>query len=129
MDKTLLEKVKAGVKFVALFKPRDQKLIRKHAHDAALYILMNGVDYQELNDVERDILQDIAIRLLVKYFNGREMKLLTPEYTLAEATDITIERHEEISNLPKFIPALAQLIAALDEFFKAHDKGEIHDDD
>lgn len=37
MDKALWGKVKAGVKFLHFFKPRDQKLIRKHAHDAALY--------------------------------------------------------------------------------------------
>ena len=113
------------IKWEPNFRQHNQKQIKRQAHTAALHVLINGVNYQDLTDVEKNILEEIATRLIVKYFNGRAIELLTPAYTQAEAEDITLERNEEITNLPKFLPAIAQLIVALDKFFKAHDKEEL----
>lgn len=102
------------------FRQRKQKLIKKHAHDAAEYVLTQ-IDTTALRDKERGILRDIIIRLLVKYFNGRELNLLTQDYLIAEAVDTILERNTEIINILAMEMAVAQMAAALGKFFKEHD--------
>lgn len=102
------------------FRQRDQKQIRKCAHNAAEYVLAD-VDLTALNDKERDILTDITFRLLLKYFNGRELELLGEKYLIAEAADTILEHNEELTNFSAIPAAIAQIAAALGKFFIDHE--------
>ena len=102
------------------FRQRNQKQIRQHAHDAAEHVLAD-IDLTALNEKERDILTDITFRLLLKYFNGRELELLGEKYLIAEAADTLLERNEEITNQLATAKAVAQIAAALGKFFIDHD--------
>lgn len=105
------------------FRTRNQKQIRQHAYDAAEYVLAK-IDLTALDDEERDILTDITFRLLLKYFNGRELELLGRDYLIAEAVDTMLERNAEITNLPAMQEAVAQIAVALGKFFIDHETEE-----
>ncbi len=102
------------------FRAHNQKRLRQHAHDAAEHVLA-GVDLTAFNDKERDILTDITFRLLLKYFNGRELELLGEKYLIAEASDTLLERNEEITNQLAMAKAVAEIAVALGKFFINHD--------
>lgn len=102
------------------FRQHNQKYVRKCALSAATHVLAD-IDLTALNDKERAILTDITFRLLVKYFNGRALTLLTADYLTAEAADTMLERNEEISNALAMQKAVAHIVNALGKFFKEHD--------
>lgn len=98
----------------------NQKHIRRCAHSATEHVLTD-IDLTALSEPERAILTDITFRLLLKYFNGRELKLLGNDYLTAEFADTLLERNEEITNSLAVEAAVAQIAVALGTFFKEHD--------
>lgn len=111
MDNAILQKLE--------FKSYNLAEAKKAAYESAQHIMSRQKD---VSIAERDILQDIAYRLLIKYYNGRELNLLTTEYIIAEAVDIVMERGQKIKEPLSLQIAIAKLAIALQKFFKAHDK-------
>ena len=105
------------------FRQLNQKKIRQHASSATEHVLAK-IDLTALDDEERDILTDITFRLLLKYFNGRELELLGEKYLIAEAADTMLERNAEITNLLAMQAAVAQIAVALGKFFIDHETEE-----
>lgn len=103
-----------------IIRQDNQERIKRAAHSAATYVLAH-IEAPALSYKERVILQDITFCLLMKYFNGRELELLTKDYTRAEAFDTVLERNAEISNIAALEAAIAQLVNELDKFFKEND--------
>ena len=103
------------------FRQHNQNRIRKLARKAAEHVLSSVESFNLVTDKERDILTDITFRLLVKYFNGRELHLLTEDYLIAEGTDTLIEHNKDIVNELAMAAAVAQIAVELGKFFIAHD--------
>lgn len=103
-----------------IIRQGNQERIKRAAHSATAYVSAH-IEAPALSYKERVILQDITFRLMTKYFNGRELELLTKDYLRAEAIDIVLERNAEVTNILAIEAAIAQLIIELDKFFKEHD--------
>ena len=106
------------------FRRHNQTRIRKLARGAAEHVLSSVESFNLVTDKERDILTDITFRLLVKYFNGRELRLLSEDYLIAEGADTLIEHNKDIVNASAMAAAVAQIAAELGKFFVKHDTKE-----
>ena len=99
----------------------NQKKVRECASDAAEYLLAKIDGFQKMPVSDRQILIEIATELLIKYFNGREIHLLSREYVLAEIGDVLMLHNEEIKNRMALQFATAQFAVEFDKFIKEYD--------
>lgn len=100
----------------------SQKQIRKCAQESALHVIVNELEYWELDDEARAVLEDAAVRLFVKYYNGRELELLTEPYVTAEVVDLVLER--DIEQTFSLVAAIAQFVATFEKFIAKYDTEE-----
>lgn len=99
----------------------DQTNVKKCALEATQHILTTKLDLGPLTPNERDIVRDITYKLLMKFFNGRDKKLLSTEYVIAEAVDIVMERGNQVKEPLPLQMALAHLANAFQKFIQKYD--------
>lgn len=97
------------------FNFTDQQKIKKSALNST-QTLLSKMDLDVLTPLEQNILKDIANKLFVKFYNGRDPKLLTTDYVIAEAVDIALERSTKLLDTLPLRIAIADFARVFQKF-------------